>query len=118
MVADVSVTYFSLATFAVFIYLSVKQTVFCTNRVVNIDFSKALCFFSYMCVILICLRELSLVLVNKIPTRYISTLKGCVYVPLNSTSSAIFVIICSVVLFSGQVMFVDLLIYLLRKHNN
>ena len=117
MVADASIILFCLAAFAVHIYLWVRQTVFYTNRMLNTDFSKALRFFSYLSIILIFLGGLGVILINTIPTNYMSTLKGCVYVPLDSTSSAVLVIVCSVVLLFGQIMLVGLLIYPLHMHN-
>ena len=83
MVADASVTLFCLATLAALIYLWVRQIVFYTNHMLNTDFSKALRFFSYLSIILIFLGGLGVILVNTIPTKYMSTLKGCVYVPLD-----------------------------------
>ena len=117
MLSDASIILFCLATIAVHTYLWVRQLVFYTNRMLNTDFSKALRFFSYLNIILIFLGGLGVILVNTIPTKYILTLKGCVYIPLNSTSTAILVIVCLVMLLSGQTILVGLLIYPLHKHS-
>ena len=117
MISVAAVILFCLATFAVFIYLWVRQIVFYTNSMLNTDFSKALQFFSYLSIILIFLGGLGVILVNTIPNNYISTVKGCVYVPLDSTFPTITVIVSSLVLLSGQIMLVGLLIYPLHKHS-
>ena len=117
MVVDASIILFCLANFAVHNYLWVRQLVFYTNRMLNTDFSKALRFFSYLSIILIFLGGLGVILVNTISVKYIPTLKGCAYIPLDSTSTAILVIVCLVVLLSGETMLVGLLIYPLHKHS-
>ena len=117
MVFDAAAILFCLANLAVFIYLWVRQLVFYTNRMFNIDFNKGLRFFSYLSIILISFGGLGVVFVNTIPINYMSTLRGCMYVPLDSTSSAITVIVSLLVLFSGQIMLVGLLIYPLHKHS-
>ena len=117
MVFDASAISFCFAYFAVFFYLWVRQLVFYTNRMLNTNFNKGLRFFSYLSIILISFGGLGVVFVNTIPINYMSTLKGCVYVPLDSTSSAIIVIISLLVMFSGQIMLVGLLSYSLHKHS-
>ena len=118
IVFDASATLFSLAYLTVFVYLWVRQLVFYTNRMLNTDFSKGLRFFSYLSIILISLGGLGSILANTIPTKYMSTVKGCVLIPLDSTSSAIIVMMSSLVLLFGQIILVGLLIYPLHKHSN
>ena len=117
MAQDASTALFCLAYFSVFIYLWVRQLVFYTNHMLNTDFSKALRFFSYFSIILISVGGFGATCLNTITTKYMSTLKGCVYVPFNSTSSVILVIISALVLLCGQIMLVGLLIYPLHKHS-
>ena len=117
MLFDASAILICVAYFAVFVYLWVRQLVFYTNNLLNIDFSKVLRFFSYLSIILIFLGGLSVMIFSIIPTKYMSTLKGCVLIPLDTTSSAISVIMSLLVLLSGQIMLVGLLIYPLHKHS-
>ena len=118
IVFDASSVSFCLACWAVFIYLWVRQLVFYTNRMLNIDFSKGLRFFSYLSIILISLHGLGSILANTIPIKGMSTLKGCVFIPLDSTTSAIAVMLGSLGMLFGQIILVGLLIYPLHKHNN
>ena len=115
IVFDALIISFCFAIFSVHIYFWMRQIVFYTNRMLNIDFSKGLRFFSYVSIILILLGELGVILVSTIPTKYMSTLEGCVYFPINLTFSAIIVIVNSLVLLLGQIILVGLLIYPLRK---
>ena len=117
IVFDASSISFCLACLAVFIYLWVRQLVFYTNRMLNIDFSKGLRFFSYLSIILISLNGLGSILANTIPIKVMSTLKGCVLIPLDSTASSIAIIVGSLGMLFGQSILVGLLIYPLHKHN-
>ena len=116
-VSNASIIIFCLNFFAVYIYLWIRQIIFYENNMLNTDFSKSLRFFSYLSIILIFFGGLGAIFVNTIPTNYVSTLKGCVYVPLDPTFSAILVIVSSFVLLSGQIVLVALLIYPLHKHS-
>ena len=117
IVFDISVVSFCLANFAVFVYLWVRQLVFYTNCMLNTDFSKALRFFSYLSIILISLGGLGVILGNTIPTKYMSSLNGCVVIPIDSTSTTILALMSSLVFLSGQIILVGLLIYPLHKHS-
>ena len=117
IVFDASSISFCLACLAVFIYLWVRQLVFYTNRMLNIDFSKGLRFFSYLSIILISLHGLGSILANTIPIKVMSTLKGCVLIPLDSTASSIAVMVGSLGMLFGQSILVGLLIYPLHKHS-
>ena len=108
---------FCLAYFSVYIFLWVRQLVFYTNRRLNIDFSKALRFFSYLSIFLIFFGELGVILLSTTTAKLMLTPKGCVQIPLDSTSITITVIVCTVVFFSGLIMLVGLLIYPLHKHS-
>ena len=117
IVFDASAISFCLACLSVFIYLWVRQLVFYTNRMLNIDFSKGLRFFSYLSIILISLNGLGSILANTIPIKVMSTLKGCVFIPLDSTTSAIAVMVGSLGMLFGQSILIGLLVYPLHKHS-
>ena len=117
MAQSASTVLLCLAYFSVYIYLWVRQLVFYTNRMLSIDFSKALRFFSYLSIILIFLGGLGVTVLYIDKRKYMSTLNGCVFIPLDSTSTAILVIVCLMVMLSGHIILVGLLIYPLHKHS-
>ena len=117
IVFNASTVVFFLAVFSVHIFLWIRQLVFYKNRMLNTEFSKTLRLFSYFSIIIISLGKLLAILVSTIPTKFKSTLKGCVYIPIDSNSPRYIIIVNLLILLFGETTLVGLLIYPLHKHS-
>lgn len=118
MISNVLVVAYCLATFSVYVYLWVRQSVFYTNRMLSTNFSKSLRFFSYLSIVLIFLGGLGAIFFNTLPSNYHSTPVGCAYIPEDSTLTATMVIVSTMVTVLGQIILVGLVVYPLLKHSN
>ena len=115
-ISDSSYIVYCLASFSVYMFLWIRQSIFYTNRMLNTNFSKGLKFFSYLSIVLITLGGLSVILLGTITKEYYTSQSGCIYQSASEGSEFLLVLVCGLVLLAGQAGLVGLFVYPLRKH--
>lgn len=118
LISDSSYIMYCLASFSVYMFLWIRQSIFYTNRMLNTKFGQGLRFFSYSSIVLITLGGLSVILIGTIPKEYYTSPKGCIYQTSSEGSEFMLVLACGLVLLAGQAGLVGLFVYPLQRHNS
>jgi len=112
--ADASTIAYALTLFAMQMLWWLRQRAFFVNRMLNVNYSKKVRFFSAISIIIIFTAGISALVLNTYSDDYHSSLDGCVYKPDDSLRVGYWISIIIVVLF-GQVTFLGLFVYALTQ---
>jgi len=106
-------TMYSFVIGSVALFLWFRQRAFYANRLLNVNYSRIMNFFSYFSIILIFVPGLCLTVFNSLPISYASSIVGCVTQP-NSTLRTNFWIAVLVFILLFYSILLGLLIYALN----
>ncbi|XP_076808744.1 uncharacterized protein LOC143451871 [Clavelina lepadiformis] len=114
IVSDSSFAWYSLVSFAIYIFLWLRQRIFYSNNMLNVRFGIVLKLVSATSIVILFLAGLAAVLVNTIPVNYPSSRQGCIYKETEDIGPVAW-IICVVVVIAAQFVLVGLFVYPLKQ---
>lgn len=114
-VADIRFVLYALVIFSVQLFLWLRQRIFYTNEMLQVNYSNFVKYFSFVIIIVLFIAGMFAVIYNTLPdNHYSSPNHGCTYIPNENQRPAFWISAATVIVF-GQLALVGLFIYALYQ---